>query len=54
MLNIRKTQLSFPGHIMRKGGLEYLIFTGQIKDKSAERKAAYAYVNRWLNKVQEI
>lgn len=35
---LRKGQLKFPGHIMRKQGLENLTITGQIDGKRSREK----------------
>ncbi len=51
ILNIRKRQLKFLGHIMRKEGLENLILTGRIegkRDKGNQRVTFLAGLSKWM------
>ncbi len=45
ILNIKKRQVKFLGHIMRKEGLENLILTGQIEGKR-ERKTMHNLLSK--------
>ena len=45
MLDIRKRQLKFLGHIMRKDGLENLILTGWIEGGRDRGKQHATYLN---------
>lgn len=48
---IRKIQLTFLGHIMKKEDLEKLTLTGYIKDKRDRRKKSIIYLTsmyKWL------
>ena len=51
MKTIRKKQLQFLGHIMRKEGLENLMLIGYIegkRDKGRQRQAYLGSLSRWL------
>ena len=45
MLDIRKRQLKFLGHIMRKKGLKNLILTGRIEEGRDRGKKRPTYLN---------
>lgn len=49
--NIKKSQLKFIGHVMRKMGLESLILTGQIDGKKERGKQSLTYLlslRKWI------
>lgn len=51
ILNIRKRELNFLGHIIRKVGLENLILTGQIgskRDRGKQRITYLASLSKWF------
>ena len=50
--NIRKRQLKFLGHVMRKGGLECLAVTGEIKGKRSRGRPLIGFVkslSSWMD-----
>ena len=46
MSDILKRQMSFFGHIMRKGKLEYLVFTGKIVGKRARGRRRTLFTDK--------
>ena len=51
LMIIRKRQLKFLGHIMRKNGLEELILTGSVDGKRSrgrQREKYFTNLNRWV------
>ena len=47
--SIRKRQMEFFGHVMRREGLEHLAVTGKIERKKGRRRPRVGY---WLDGVQ--
>ena len=50
--NIRKRQLEFLGHVMRKGGLECLAVTGKIKGKRSRERPRIGFIkslSSWMD-----
>lgn len=57
ILRMRKRQLKFLGHKMRKESLENLTLTGNIEDKRDKGKTSHLIlvsVNGWMNRGQEV
>ena len=54
MQTIRKMQLEFFGHIMRKNGLEKLVTTGKVEGRRARGKQRMTFIKSLLGDMKDI